>query len=201
MAGPAPSPRMIREKIGALKKDATSTGLIPEGLKLPCSSQKKDTQATPPTPPPATGTTGFITNNNKLRLTATTPVKTTKSLKRKLSSSHIDTEDHQPIDASSDTDSDSLAGVDETPTRDAKRQRRLPARASRSAVKSYAVDTDVFTKDGDSDDNDAALKKTPDAGAMEEESEDDFNPFKARREQEKKEAKAQRGRRSYGWLK
>jgi len=189
MVGPAPSPRMVQERLGAIKKDVTSTGLVSGDFKLPCTNLKNGMQAT--SSAPTTGAnTGPITHQNP---TPTTPAKTPKTSKRK-ATNHIDTDDHQTIDANTTTDSDSesLPQMDETPSRSTKRQRRiLPERATRAAVtNAYVVSVD---------DNDAS-GKVPDAGEVEEDSQDEYTPSKARREQEAKEARLQRLRRSYPWL-
>lgn len=77
----------------------------------------------------------------------------------------------------SDSDSDSLADLDDTPTKTVKKQRMMPTRKSRGVMKNYAVD-DVA-----------------DAGGLDESDDDEFNPFKLRQEQEKKDARKHRARR------
>ena len=75
----------------------------------------------------------------------------------------------------SDSDLDSLADLADTPTKSqTNKQRTLPARLSRAVPKYYA----------DEDFN---------AGELEE-SDDEYNPFKLRQEEEKKEARKQRVR-------
>lgn len=184
---------MVKERIAAIKKDAMSTGLIPEGLSLPCSTPKKDSNATTssaPTPAAAgTTTTAPVINAD---LNATAPAPSPKTPKRKHTAiSTTASQATEDADADTDTDPDSLEGLEETPRRDLKRQRHMPMRASRLAGNSYAVDPD-----------DAAGGEVRDAGAVDEEAEEDeYDPFADRREQEKSEARAQRVRKSYAWLK
>jgi hypothetical protein len=76
----------------------------------------------------------------------------------------------------SDSDLDSLVGLEDTPTKaPITKKRTLPARQSRAARKCYAEDGFV------------------DAGELEE-SDDDFNPFKVREAEQKKDARKHRGR-------
>lgn len=85
----------------------------------------------------------------------------------------IEVEDGAPV---SDSDSDSLAGLGDTPTKSSSaRKRTLPPRQSRAARKSYAAD------------------EVMDAGELEE-SGDEFDPYKIREEQKKREARKNRGR-------
>jgi hypothetical protein len=72
----------------------------------------------------------------------------------------------------SDSDSDSLADLEDTPTKSIKRQRTMPARRTRVATKYFAEDD-------------------ADAGEAEE-SDEEFDPFKMREEQRKKEARRTR---------
>jgi hypothetical protein len=72
----------------------------------------------------------------------------------------------------SDSDSDSLADLEETPS---KKQRRLPTRQTRGVTK-YCDDSDVGVLGGD-------------------DTEDEYDPFKLREEEEKREARKNRSRR------
>ena len=75
----------------------------------------------------------------------------------------------------SDSDSDSLADLEDTPTKSIKRPRTLPTRQSRHATKYFAEDD-------------------ADASGVEE-SDGEFDPFKMREEERKKEARRSRTRR------
>ena len=76
----------------------------------------------------------------------------------------------------SDSDSDSLADLEETPTKTVQKQRTMPTRQSRAVRKYYADDDEI------------------NAGTVEN-SDDEFDPFKLREEAQKKEARKRRSRR------
>jgi hypothetical protein len=130
----------------------------------------------------------LATSTTKPALASTPTVKSSRTPKRK--SSQLDT-NSDPIDPE-DSDSDSLADIEETPSKRAKKQRLLPTRTSRTRIKTYAV---VKGRFGDDDD---AVR--PDDGTVED-TEDEYNPFQLRREQAKKDARSHRTRRQpYDWL-
>lgn len=89
---------------------------------------------------------------------------------------------YQESDFNSDSDSDSLADLQDTPSKSVvanKKQRTLPARSTRGTRQSYKTEdeTDV------------------DMGVDDLDSADEFDPFKVRQDEEKREARKLRGRR------
>jgi hypothetical protein len=136
----------------------------------------------------------LTTTTTKPALASTPTVKSSRTPKRK--SSQLDT-NSDPIDPE-DSDSDSLAGIEETPSKRAKKQRLLPTRTSRTPIKTYAVVKGRFGDDDDADADNTNVR--PDDGTVED-TEDEYNPFQLRREQAKKDARSHRTRRQpYDWL-
>lgn len=107
--------------------------------------------------------------------------------------------------ADSDSDSDSLADLVETPTptRSAKKQRTMPVRRSRAVRRTYYGDDDGDDDDDNDNKNKSNNNNNDSVGGgysrrgakLEEESDDEFDPFKKRAEQQKIEARKNRTRR------